>query len=156
MFSLFRLIICTVLTLWLISCATSTRQVFEEEFSVVNSQKFAAWQLDDSGKFVAINALLNEVDGLIENNSLDVAEDKLERVLRIKAGYAPAWSRLSWMALESNSPKRAVQMAKRSNSFALGNHVLQTLNWSFIRDASQLLNDEDTFHRASQIIDSLQ
>jgi len=77
-------------------------------------------------------------------------------VLRVKSSYAPAWSRMSWLALEVNSPKRAVQMAKRSNSFARGNRQLQSLNWSFIRDASQMLNDDEAYQRAGQKIDSLQ
>jgi hypothetical protein len=79
----------------------------------------------------------------------------LERVLRIKPSYAPAWSRLSWLALQMNLPKRSVQMAKRSNSFAFSNPDLQSLNWSFIRAASQSLNDEATYQRANQKIESL-
>ena len=139
----------------LVSCTTGKRP--SEDTIVVDSpNKFPAWQLDNSGEFGAINALLAEVDGLIETNSLDAAEDKLERVLRIKAGYAPAWSRLSWMALETNSPKRAVQMAKRSNSFAHSDKKLQSLNWSFIRDASKALDNLDEFLRAARKIESLQ
>ncbi|MCK5396285.1 MAG: hypothetical protein KAJ32_09845 [Gammaproteobacteria bacterium] len=143
------------LTALLISCTTPGKQIIEDDLAE-GRYKFAAWRLDNSREFEAINKLLGEVDGLIEANSLDAAEDKLERVLRIKSGYAPAWSRLSWMALETNSPKRAVQMAKRSNSFAHGNRELQSLNWSFIRDASQALNDEQAYIRAGQKIDSLQ
>ena len=92
---------------------------------------------------------------LIENRAYNAAADKLERVLRIKPEYAPAWSRLSWLALQMNSPKRSVQMAKRSNSFAFSDPELQALNWSFIRSASRVLNDEDTYYRANQKIESL-
>jgi len=117
--------------------------------------KYEAWRLNDYREFEAINVLLNQVDVLIENNALNEAADKLERVLRIKPDYAPAWSRLSWLALKMDSPKRSVQMAKRSNSFAFSDPELQLLNWSFIRDASQVLNDEDSYFRATQKIDSL-
>ncbi len=86
---------------------------------------------------------------------MNAAADKLERILRIKPDYAPAWSRLSWLALQTNSPERSVQMAKRSNSFAQSNTELQSLNWSFIRAASQLLNDDETYLRANQKIESL-
>jgi hypothetical protein len=46
-------------------------------------------------------------------------------------------------------------MAKRSNSLAFSDPELQVLNWSFIRAASEVLNDEDTYQRANQKIESL-
>jgi hypothetical protein len=46
-------------------------------------------------------------------------------------------------------------MAKRSNSFALSDPALESLNWSFIRTASQTLHDEETYSRANQKIESL-
>lgn len=156
MYSLLRLISCLLLAILLVSCTTSGRQSIDGDIVVESRNRFPAWQLENSREFEAINVLLSEVDSLIENNSLDAAEDKLERILRVKSGYAPAWSRLSWVALEKGSAKRAVQMAKRSNSFAHGNNQLQSLNWSFIRDASHVLQDEDTYLRAGQKIDSLQ
>ncbi len=117
--------------------------------------KYDAWRLDNTGEFEAINVLLDEADLLIENHAYNAAADKLERALRIKPEYAPAWSRLSWLALQMNSPSRSVQMAKRSNSFAFSDPELQSLNWSFIRTASEQLNDEDSYYRANQKIESL-
>ncbi|VAW54290.1 hypothetical protein MNBD_GAMMA05-779 [hydrothermal vent metagenome] len=117
--------------------------------------KYDAWRLKNTTEFEAINVLLDESDMLIDNNAFNAASDKLERVLRIKPNYAPAWSRLSWLALQMNSPKRSVQMAKRSNSFAFSNPELQSLNWSFIRAASKSLNDEESYHQANQKIESL-
>jgi len=121
-----------------------------------SQSKYPEWRLVNSSEHEAINVLLSEVDMLIEAKSLDAAEDKLERVLRIKSAYAPAWSRLSWLALEEGSPKRAIQMAKRSNSFAYGNIDLQSLNWTFIRDASQILGDEENYQRATRKLESFQ
>jgi hypothetical protein len=155
MISLFRLLSSVFLAALLISCVSPGKQPTEE--SGFESQgKFPAWRIDNPFEHEAINDLLSEVDALIEANALDAAEDKLERVLRVKSSYAPAWSRLSWLALEVGSPKRAIQMAKRSNSFAYGNIDLQSLNWSFIRDASQLLGDEESYQRATQKIESFQ
>lgn len=156
MFRLLRLISCLFFAILLASCTTTGLQSTDGDMVVDSPNKFAAWQLKSSREYEAINVLLSEVDSLIENNSLDAAEDKLERILRIKSGYAPAWSRLSWLALEANSPRRAVQMAKRSNSFSHGNNQLQSLNWSFIRDASHTLHDEEAYRRANEKIDSLQ
>ena len=92
---------------------------------------------------------------LIEKQALNAAADKLERVLRIKPEYAPAWSRLSWLALEMDSPERSIQMAKRSNSFAYSDAELQLLNWTFIRTASEQLQDKASYDRADQKINSL-
>ncbi|HHJ34523.1 MAG TPA: hypothetical protein ENJ87_02045 [Gammaproteobacteria bacterium] len=124
-----------------------------------DNYKYDAWRptRDTVGttEFEAINVLLEESDVLIENRAYDAASDKLERVLRIKPKYAPAWSRLSWLALQMNSPKRSVQMAKRSNSLAFSDPALQSLNWSFIRAASEVMQDEVSYERANQKIESL-
>jgi hypothetical protein len=153
--SLFRLLSCVLLAALISSCVSPGKLPVEDP-GVESQSKFPAWQLDNPFEHEAINELLGEVDRLIETNALEAAEDKLERVLRIKSSYAPAWSRLSWLALEEGSPKRAIQMAKRSNSFAYGNIDLQSLNWTFIRDASQILGDEENYQRATQKIESLQ
>ena len=155
MISLFRLLSCVFLATLLISCVSPGKQPYEgPDFE--SQSKYPAWRLVNSSEHEAINVLLSEVDMLIEAKSLDAAEDKLERVLRIKSAYAPAWSRLSWLALEEGSPKRAIQMAKRSNSFAYGNIDLQSLNWTFIRDASQILGDEENYQRATRKLESFQ
>ena len=150
---MFRIIANLFLILLIASCASTEKHTMQD--SVVGNYKYDAWSPDTSGEYKAINNLLDEVDILIENQAFDAASDKLERVLRIKPEYAPAWSRLSWLALQMNSAKRAVQMAKRSNSFAYSDPELQLLNWSFIRDASEILNDDETYHRANQKIESL-
>ena len=146
-----------LLSIMLISCASTEKHAMTDD--VVKEEaglyKYDAWRLRNTTEFEAINLLLDETDMLIENNAFNAASDKLERVLRIKPDYAPAWSRLSWLALQMNSPKRSVQMAKRSNSFAFSNPELQSLNWSFIRAASKSLNDEESYHRANQKIESL-
>ena len=150
---MFRIIANLFLILLIASCASTEKHTMQD--SDVGNYKYDAWSPDTSGEYEAINNLLDEVDIMIENQAFDAASDKLERVLRIKPEYAPAWSRLSWLALQMNSAKRAVQMAKRSNSFAYSDPELQLLNWSFIRDASEILHDDETYHRADQKIESL-
>ncbi len=139
--------------LLLISCSTTANRYSNNSSTEINAEseghyKFDAWRLQENEGFAAINALLVEADLLIENKSYDAAADKLERVLRIKPDYAPAWSRLSWLALESNAASRSLQMARRSNSFAYTNPELQFLNWSFIRTASRILQDEESYAQA--------
>ncbi len=152
MYNLSRLSVCLLFSIVLVSCATPGLQVQEQS---AGNSKYDAWRLNNSGDYEAINVLLEETDVLIERDELNAAGDKLERVLRIKPEYAPAWSRLSWVALQTDAPERSVQMAKRSNSFAYSDPELQLLNWSFIRSASQRLNDVETYDLADQKINSL-
>jgi predicted Zn-dependent protease len=100
----------------------------------------------------AVEGLMQQADALIENNSLDLAEEKIERALRISPDYAPGWSRLSRIALSKNDPARAIQMAKRSNSFAGDEVELKRLNWLFIRDARLSLNDVEGVEQANAAI----
>ena len=155
MSNIIRLCSCLFISILLVSCASTQVTIGDDIAELPAGYKYAAWRLDDSREYEAINMLLDEADLLIENQNNNAAADKLERILRIKPDYAPAWSRLSWLALQMNSPQRAVQMAKRSNSFSHSDPALQTLNWSFIRAASQLLNDEETYRLANQKIESL-
>lgn len=152
MYTLLRYPFLLFTAILLASCATPGPQPAEE---VSGSYKYKAWRLIASADNEAINVLLEQADRLIEDSQLDAAGDKLERVLRIKPEYAPAWSRLSWIALQADAPQRSIQMAKRSNSFAYTDPQLQLLNWSFIRDASELLNDPALSERAEQQINLL-
>ena len=154
MLRVFRIIFSGFLLLLIASCASTEKQI-DLDVDGTGNYRFDAWRPVNSDELEAINILLNDVDLLIEEHELNAAADKLERVLRIKPEYAPAWSRLSWLALQMDSPERSIQMAKRSNSLAYSNSDLQLLNWSFIRTASESLHDEESFNRANQKIDSL-
>ena len=155
-----RLLSSCFFALLLMSCASTDSRYSSGSYqSAVDDDsgnyKYDAWRLRQSEDLDAINLLLDESDVLIQNNAYNAATDKLERVLRIKPDYAPAWSRLSWLALQTNSARRSIQMAKRSNSFAYSDPELQSLNWTFIQSASQMLLDEDTYNEAIQQIESL-
>ncbi len=157
MYAFLRSYFVVAVTFLMISCASTQTQTVDDNIdsSEAGSHKFDAWRLNRSAEFESINVLLREVDGHIELDAYDAATDKLERILRIKPQYAPAWSRLSWLSLQVGAAKRSVQMAKRSNSLAYSDPELQLLNWQFIRDASKLLVDEEAYNRANQKIESL-
>jgi len=150
----YRTIFAVIFSLILVSCASTDKRA-TGEIDDSGNYKYDAWRLENSTQLGAINILLDEADVLILNQSHNAATDKLERVLRIKPDYAPAWSRLSWLALQAGTPERSIQMAKRSNSFAYSNPQLQKLNWTFIRTASEALHDEAGYDYANQKIDSL-
>lgn len=125
------------------------------EADLPGSYKYQAWAPSAKVEYEAINNLLRDADRLINDSAFDEAADKLERVLRIKPDYAPAWSRLSWVTMQSNEPTRSIEMAKRSNSFAQADKQLMLLNWTFIRSASQMTGDDAGYRQADQKIRSL-
>ena len=146
-----------ILALLLSACSTTGRQSAQVDVIEVEegNYRYDAWRPDQSDEYAAINVLLDEADVLMQRQAYDAAADKIERVLRIRPDYAAAWSRLSWLALQTDSPKRSVFMAKRSNSLAQADPELQSLNWRFIRAASRVLNDDDSYFRAKQKIEAL-
>jgi len=147
----------TILAVFLSACGTTGKQTAEVD--VIDAEegnyRYDAWRPHQSDEYAAINVLLDEADVLMQRQAYDAAADKIERVLRIRPDYAAAWSRLSWLALQTDDPRRSVLMARRSNSLAQADPELQSLNWSFIRAASGVLNDEDSYFRANQKIESL-
>lgn len=149
----FNRILLITLSFVIVSCTTV--QPTDTDISGSMEYKYAAWKLSGSSEYRAINMLLIEADRMIDENALDEAADKLERILRIKPDYAPAWSRLSWVTMQSNQPARSVEMAKRSNSLARSDRELMLLNWTFIRAASQMLGDDDAYRQADRKIESL-
>lgn len=121
--------------------------------SVATKAKFDAWSA--MSDVPAVIRLVQQTDELIEQNANQQAADKLERLLRIAPDYAPGWSRLAWLSMQSGDLRRARQLADRSNSYAAGLVDLKLLNWSFIRDASLQLNDYPNVQRAERNIEAL-
>lgn len=152
---MYRLLFSLFVLFFVASCASIEKPVPDSIVEQPGNYKYPAWRIDAFTGNGAVTSLLNEVDMLIASEEFDAAADKLERILRINPQYAPAWSRLSWLALQTNSPQRSVQMAKRSNSFAFSDADLQWLNWSFIRDASKILHDEVSYNQARKKLDFL-
>ena len=155
--NLYTLILIAV-SLGLFACAPSPYQRPDTEPGVegAQSQMLAmagqAWSNYPDDTLPAVDDLMKQADTLIAANNLDAASEKIERALRISSDYAPAWSRLSSIALANNNPTRAIQMAKRSNSHAGNSVELKKLNWEFIREASDLLNDIEGVENADKAI----
>ena len=126
------------------------------EIDATSSQLYSPWRESGINRSPAIVGLLDEVDRLISKKQFQKADIKLERVLRITPDYAPAWSRMAWLALQMNRPERALQMASRSNSLAGLNVPLLKLNWSFKLAASKKMHDEAGIRLATEKIHSLE
>lgn len=116
----------------------------------------ATWQKESGIALPAVDDLMQQADTQIAQSNWDLASEKLERALRISPDYAPAWSRLSRIALYRENPARAIQMAKRSNSHAGNSVELKLLNWQFIREASEMQGDIDGVENAGKAIYILQ
>jgi len=114
------------------------------------------WQKESGTALPAIDDLMQQADSQIALSNWDLASEKLERALRISPEYAPAWSRLSRIALFREEPARAIQMAKRSNSHAGNSVELKLLNWQFIREASEMQGDIEGVSNANKAIYILQ
>jgi Tfp pilus assembly protein PilF len=130
------------------------------ETGTTGPQNYPAWKQPrstpgsaDTNK--AVQDLLQQADRLIANREMEQASEKLERLLRIEPAYAQAWSRLAWIALQSDSPGRAQQMAQRSNSYAKNDKALKLLNWTFIKDAAQLMGKEELVKKSEEMINLL-
>jgi hypothetical protein len=104
----FRLISCVLLAVFLVACASTDKHTADDNslggpgLDGTGSYKYDAWRLNTSGDYEAINVLLEEADVMIKKQAFNAATDKLERALRIKPEYAPAWSRVYWRALQMN------------------------------------------------------
>ena len=145
-----------VFTLVQLGCAPATYQKADSGEPPTLAMATETWTRASANALPAVDDLMIQADSQIAASNWGLAEEKLERALRISPDYAPAWSRLSQIALYKNEPQRAIQMAKRSNSHA-GNSVdLKLLNWQFIREASEMLEDADGVQNASKNIYILQ
>lgn len=143
-----------------LSCAPAGYQKTETDAATGQPSALAmatdTWQKESGTALPAVDDLMQQADTLIASSDWDVASEKLERALRIAPDYAPAWSRLSRIALYKDDPARAVQMAKRSNSHAGNSIELKLLNWRFIREASEMQGDIEGVENASKAIYILQ
>lgn len=141
-----------------LACTPAATQKSDIETGAVPTLAMATqtWQQASGDALPAVDDLMKQADGQIAANNWELASEKLERALRISPDYAPAWSRLSQIALLKEDPQRAIQMAKRSNSHAGNSVALKLLNWQFIREASELLNDPEGVQNANKAINILQ
>jgi hypothetical protein len=116
--------------------------------------------LGDSGNQgaapAAVVKLVGQADVEIAKSNWQAATSTLERLLRIAPDYSPGWSRMAWLNLQTGNFDRARQMAERSNTYATGRIDLKLLNWKFVREASEKLNDQGQVIRADRNIHALE
>ena len=156
---MFRRLLLTALAaliLMQLSCAPAGYQKPDSEAVPTLAMATDTWQNVSVSTLPAVEDLMQQADAQIALSNWDLASEKLERALRISPDYAPAWSRLSHIALYREDPARAIQMAKRSNSYAGDSVNLKLLNWQFIREASVMQGDIEGVQNANKAIYILQ
>jgi hypothetical protein len=160
MFRQLKLIAIAAIMLAQLSCAPAGYQKTDtgDEAGQPSALAMATetWQQSSAAVLPAVEDLIMQADSQVAMSNWDLASEKLERALRITPDYAPAWSRLSQIALLKEEPSRAIQMAKRSNSYAGKSVELKLLNWQFIREASEMQGDVEGVQNASKAIYILQ
>lgn len=128
--------------------------------SILETNELNAWRLSFSERQVvssnrAVGQLLQQADELMSVANYEQAGDKLERLVRIEPQFAQAWSRLAWMAMKKGDAQRSRQLAQRSNSYSRDNDNLKLLNWRFIKQAGEALQNTAIIQEAEQMIKSL-
>ena len=96
-----------VIILALMSCAPAGYQKTETDAVPTLAMATETWQQTTTTALPAVEDLMNQADAQIAIRNWDVASEKLERALRMSPDYAPAWSRLSRIALSKADPARA-------------------------------------------------
>ena len=150
----FYLLLVTAITVIQFSCAPVSDEVVRPEAEQPGSLAMV-WQQVAGNPLPAVQGLMRQADAEMEMRNWDIASEKIERALRISSDYAPAWSRLSYIAMHNNEPARAIQMAKRSNSHAGNSVQLKLINWECIRTANVMLNDQEGIDAADRAINIL-
>jgi len=159
MFRQLRLAASDVVILVQLTCAPAGYQKTQPgslDRPVTLAMAAQVWQQVPVTALPAVDDLMQQADAQIALSNWELASEKLERALRISPDYAPAWSRLSRIALSKEDPARAIQMAKRSNSHAGTEVELKLLNWQFIREASEMQGDTEGVSNANKAIYILQ
>ena len=109
----------------------------------------SVWQADTGRHNKAVQQLIRQADDAIRNQNYGKAASLLERVLRIDNRVASAWSRLGWLAMQQQQPRRAQNLLMRSNSLSRSRQ-LQKLNWRLYHNASEAAGDSAGVARAEQ------
>lgn len=108
--------------------------------------------LESSDKVLpdAIRVLILRADRHIDQKQWPKAIAVLERALRINKRQAETWARMALAYQGKNELEQAIQMAKRSNSYAAQKTDLKIYNWQLISNAYLKLGKLDLSQSAAQ------
>jgi Tfp pilus assembly protein PilF len=108
------------------------------------------------GMSPAMAALIQDADESIEQQQWGRALFILERALRVDAKQPEVWTRMAVTYLGKAEPEQALQMARRSNSYARSKPELQSYNWLLISRAYRALDQPQAADSAAAKSQQLQ
>lgn len=94
-----------------------------------------------AGENSAVDSLLARADAAAAEGDWQRAGGSVERALRIDPRNPVLWNRLARIRLNEGVPEQAIELARRSNSYARGRPALMAENWRIIAQARRALGD---------------
>ncbi len=105
----------------------------------------------------AVASLLATAERQKNQGELDAAASTLERALRISSRNALLWHQFATVRYQQGDYPQAMQLARKSNSYAQNDKTIQTNNWRIIGHIKQLQGDiagaKSAFAKASGLLD---
>lgn len=89
----------------------------------------------------AVVALLDRGETLARAGQYEQAAASIERALDVEPRNPFVYRRLALLRLDQRQPSQAEALAQKSNSLAVGNAYLQSLNWELIARARRMRGD---------------
>ena len=103
----------------------------------------------------AVVSLVSLSQNQREAGKLDAAAATLERALRVDPRNAELWYQLAELRFAQSRSNQAIQLAVKSNTFAVADRSLQAKNWQLIGRVKEKNGDsagaQDAYGRANSL-----
>ncbi len=98
----------------------------------------------------AASSLVNQAGDLARQGKPDQAVAMIERAMRIEPSNPWLWHRLAVLRLQQKQYAKSIELARKSNTLAIGDNHLQAGNWQVISRASLATGDKKTAAKARE------
>lgn len=144
-------------SLLLTACSAPMEKTWDPlQGETTDKQARAGIDRNAAGMSPAMAALIQDADESIEQQQWGRALFILERALRVDAKQSEVWTRMAVTYLGKQEPQQALQMARRSNSYARSKPELQSYNWLLISRAYTALDQPQAAEKAAAKSQQLQ
>ncbi len=147
--------------LFMSACTSTTEHIkkpapVEDRSTIVSSQEAGTGKSEKSSpKSTVVVALLDNAQRAVNAGDHESAAATLERAIRLQPKNALLWHRLGKLRLQQDNWQQAIALARKSNSLAAGNHILQATNWRLIAQAKKETGDNEGARNAYEMAKSL-
>lgn len=129
--------------------------IFHDLESIKKSEPATGKSEISSSKSTVVVALLDNAQRAVNAGNHESAAATLERAIRLQPKNALLWHRLGKLRLQQDNWQQAIALARKSNSLAAGEHILQASNWRIIAKAKQGTGDNKGAKEAYDMAESL-